>query len=79
MHLQCLLSCWVKGNIIIKKKATSDDIQAEKLSIKVHKELLERLKNFCGERDIPIEEFIADAIVEKLNLAYKCRRKRPRL
>jgi hypothetical protein len=45
----------------------------------VHKELLERLKNFSGERNIPIEEFVADAIVEKLNLAYKCRRKIPRL
>lgn len=63
----------------MEKKATSGDTQAEKLSIKLHEELLERLKNFCGERDIPIEEFIADALVEKLNLAFKCRRKRPRL
>jgi hypothetical protein len=63
----------------MEKKPTSDEMQAEKLSIKLHEGLLERLKNFCGERDIPIEEFVANAIVEKLNLAYKCRRKRPRL
>jgi hypothetical protein len=50
-----------------------------KLNIELHEGLLERLKNFCVERDITIQEFVTDAIIDKLNLVYKDRRKRPRL
>jgi hypothetical protein len=63
----------------MEKKPAPEKIQAEKLSINLHEGWLERLKNFCVERDIPIEEFVADAILDKLELVYKDRRKRPRL
>jgi hypothetical protein len=63
----------------MEKKQTSEDMQVEKLNIELHEGLLERLKNFCVERDITIQEFVTDAIIDKLNLVYKDRRKRPRL
>jgi hypothetical protein len=49
------------------------------LNIMLPVELIERVNAVCADKDITIQEFVADAIVEKLNLAYKYRRKRPRL
>jgi hypothetical protein len=63
----------------MEKKPAPEKIQAEKLSINLHEGLLERLKNFCAGRNMPIEEFVADAILDKLELVYKDRRKRPKL
>jgi hypothetical protein len=62
----------------MEKKPAPEKIQAEKLSINLYEGLLERLKNFCTGRNIPIEEFVADAILDKLELVYKDRRKRPK-
>ena len=49
------------------------------LKITLHEELLERVKSYCSERDMKVKEFVTDAIIEKLRLAYKERRKKPRL
>jgi hypothetical protein len=42
-------------------------------------ELLERVNAFCAERDMNIQNFVTDAIIEKLNLVYKERRTKARL
>jgi hypothetical protein len=40
---------------------------------------MERMHTFCAERDMTIQEFVTDAVIEKLELVYKERRKKPRL
>ena len=42
-------------------------------------ELLERVNAFCAEQEMDIQDFVTDAIIEKLNLVYKERRKKDRL
>jgi len=42
-------------------------------------ELMERVKTLCAERDLTIQDFVTDAIIEKLEIAYKERRKKDRL
>jgi len=53
--------------------------ETKQLKITLHEELLERVKSYCSERDMKVKEFVTDAIIEKLRLAYKERRKKPRL
>ena len=49
------------------------------LNIRLPEELMERVQSYCDERDMTVKEFVSDAILEKLELANKERRKRPRL
>ena len=49
------------------------------INIRVHEELMERLRAHCKERQITIKEFVTDAIIEKLRLTNKERRKKRRL
>lgn len=63
----------------MEKKPTPEKVQAQQLNVMLPGELMERLHAFCAERDVTIQEFVADAIIEKLKLAYKERRKKPRL
>jgi hypothetical protein len=49
------------------------------LDIMLPEELMERVQTLCAERDMPIQEFVTDAIIEKLELVYKERRKKQRL
>jgi hypothetical protein len=51
----------------------------ELLKITVPVELIDRVNVVCADKDIKIEGFITDAIIEKLELVYKDRRKRQRL
>ena len=53
--------------------------ETKMLNIRLHEELAERLRAHCKDRDMTIKEFVTDAIVEKLKLAHKERRKKPRL
>ena len=41
--------------------------------------LLDRVQAFCEKRQIDPQEFIIDAITEKLERAHRERRKKPRL
>ena len=50
-----------------------------KLNIMLPEELMERIHSYCNERDMTDKEFVTDAIVEKLNLVYKERRKKGRM
>jgi hypothetical protein len=49
------------------------------LDIMLPEELMERVQTLCSERDMTVKEFVTDAIIEKLKLAYKERRKKQRL
>jgi hypothetical protein len=49
------------------------------LNIVLPVELLERIQSYCNEKDMTIQEFVTDAIIEKLELVHKERRKKDRL
>jgi hypothetical protein len=63
----------------MENKPPGDKTESNLLNIIIPIELLERVQNFCTERDLMIQEFVTDAIIDKLKLAYKERRKKPRL
>jgi hypothetical protein len=49
------------------------------LNILLPKELIDRVNTFCADKDITIQEFVTDAMIEKMRLAYKEKRKNSRL
>jgi hypothetical protein len=49
------------------------------LNILLPEELINRVNAVCDDQDMSIQEFVTDAIIEKLNLFYKERRKKDRL
>ena len=49
------------------------------LNILLPEELINRVNAVCEDQDMSIQEFVIDAIIEKLNLFYKERRKKDRL
>ena len=63
----------------MENKPPAEKTETKLLNIMIPEELLERLQTYCNERDMTIKEFVTDAIIEKLGLAYKERRKKPRL
>jgi hypothetical protein len=63
----------------MKKKSTPEETETEMLSAGLPKGLIKRVKILCDERKITIQDFVTDAIIEKLALVYKERRKKPRL
>jgi hypothetical protein len=42
-------------------------------------ELVDRVTAICADKNLTIQDFVTDAIIEKLELVYKDRRRRPRL
>ena len=63
----------------MKKKPNPEETETEMLSTELPKGLIKRVKIFCDENKITIQDFVTDAIIEKLALVYKERRKKPRL
>lgn len=63
----------------MKKKSTPEETETEMLSTSLPKDLIKRVKVYCSENEMTIQDFVTDAIIEKLELAHKERRKRPRL
>jgi predicted DNA binding CopG/RHH family protein len=63
----------------LKNKPTLEKTETKLLNITLPEELMERVKNLCAARDITIQDFVTDAIIEKLELANKERRKKSRL
>ena len=63
----------------MKKKPTPNKTEVKMLTTRVPKILIERVKAFCNENEMTIQDFVTDAIIEKLALVYKERRKKPRL
>jgi hypothetical protein len=68
----------MKGEPMIQKK-TTENAEPSVLNISLQKELMKRVKVFCAEKEISVQEFVIDAIIEKLELVYKERRKKSRL
>ena len=63
----------------MENKLTPEKTETKLLNIVLPEELMERVQALCDERNMTIKEFVTDAIIEKLEIAYKERRKRPRL
>ncbi len=63
----------------MKKNPTPEETETEMLSTELQKNLIKRVKTFCDEGKITIQEFVTDAIIDKLALVHKERRKKPRL
>jgi hypothetical protein len=63
----------------MEKKPAPEKIETKILKIVLPKELIKRVETLCAEKEMTIQEFVTDAIIDKLKLAYKERRKRPRL
>jgi hypothetical protein len=57
----------------------SDKTTTNLLNVLLPEALMVRIQSFCAERDMTVEEFTTDAIIEKLQLAFKDRRIKPRL
>ena len=63
----------------MEKKPTTENAESNMLNISLQKELIKRVKVFCAEKEITVQEFVTDAIIEKLELVYKERRRKSRL
>jgi len=63
----------------MKKKPTSNETEVKMLTTRVPKVLIERVKVFCNENEMTIQDFMTDAIIEKLERVHKERRKKLRL
>jgi len=63
----------------MKKKPTPNKTEVQMLTTRVPKVLMERVKAFCNETEMTIQDFVTDAIIEKLELVHKERRKKLRL
>ena len=68
----------MKGEYM-EKKPTTENAETNMLNISLQKELIKRIKVFCAEKEITVQEFVTDAIIEKLELVYKERRRKSRL
>ncbi len=63
----------------MKKKPTPEETETEMLSTVLPQDLIKRVEVFCAEQEMTIHDFVTDAIIEKLALVHKERRKKPRL
>ena len=63
----------------MEKKLISKEIETKILKIMLPKELIKRVEALCDEKEMTIQDFATDAIIEKLELANKERRKKSRL
>ena len=63
----------------MENKSPTEKTETKLLKIMLPEELLKRVKSYCNEKNMTVKEFVTDAIIDKLKLAYKERRKKPRL
>jgi hypothetical protein len=63
----------------MENKPPDEKTETKMLNIMIPEELLERVQSYCNEKNMTFKEFVTDAIIEKLNLVYKERRKKARL
>jgi hypothetical protein len=68
----------MKGENMEKKPATEDS-ETQLLNIRLQEELIKRVKVLCDEKEITVQDFVTDAIIEKIRLVHKERRKKSRL
>lgn len=55
----------------MEKKPTPETSKTKPVDIMLHEELIKRINAYCAEQEITIQEFITDAVIERLNLVYK--------
>ena len=58
----------------MEKKAENEIIKTG-----LPKKLIKRIVVFCDNKEMSIQDFVSDAIIEKLELVHKERRKKQRL
>ena len=63
----------------MKKNLLQTTPKPKSLNIMLPEELIKRVNTLCAEKEMTIQDFVTDAIIEKLELSYKERRKKPRL
>jgi len=63
----------------MEKKPNPESTDAKELNVMLPEELIKRIYLFCDEKGMTIQNFVTDAIIEKLQLAHKERRKKGRL
>ena len=63
----------------MEKKPKPEITKTKPINIMLQEDLIKRINAFCAEQKITAHEFVSDAIIEKLNLVYKERRKKGRL
>ena len=68
----------MKGENMEKKPATENS-ETHMLNIRLQEELIKRIKVLCDEKEITVQDFVTDAIIEKIGLVHKERRKKSRL
>ncbi len=63
----------------MKKNPTPEETETEMLNTGLPKGLIKRVKIFCDDSKLTVQDFVTDAIIDKLALVNKERRKRTRL
>ena len=63
----------------MKKNPIQDETGTEMFSTGLPKGLIGRVKTFCDEKEMTIQDFMTDAIIDTLALVHKERRKKSRL
>ena len=63
----------------MENKSKPEITKTKPINIMLQEDLIKRINAFCVEQEITIHEFVTDAIIEKLNLVYKERRKKGRM
>jgi hypothetical protein len=63
----------------MEQKPAAEHSETQILNIELQKELIKRVEALCAEKEVRVQDFVTDAIIEKLALAYKERRKKSRL
>jgi NRPS condensation-like uncharacterized protein len=63
----------------MENKSPTEKTETKLPKIMLPEELLKRVKSYCNEKNMTVKEFVTDAIIEKLNLVYKERRKKGRM
>ncbi len=61
------------------KNPEEANIEPGMLNIRLPNDLFKRVKTCCDENEITIQDFVTDAIIEKLELSHKERRRKLRL
>jgi len=63
----------------MEKKPKSGIAKTKPMNIMLQEELINRVNAVCSDQNMTIQEFVTDAIIEKLELVYKERRTKGRL
>ncbi len=63
----------------MKKNPIPEETETEMLNTNLPKGLIKRVKAYCSKNEMTIQDFVTDALIDKLTLVHKERRQRSRL